>query len=367
MNETSAIASAPGSPEARANGGSHQPAAVPADTTAIEAISPLPFPLERRSVVRPRLAVILPVFNEEKVLARTHTELARVLDSMDVDWSLLFVNDGSRDGSATVLDALARKDGRVGYVLLSRNFGHQAALTAGFDHIDADVIICMDADLQHPPELLHTMLEAWREGYDVVHTRKMATEGLAAGRSVATRLAYGFVGRVSQVKIIPQASDYRLMDRQVLDAVRSLPELGRLYRGLVPWIGFRQCVLPYVARQRAAGTSQYGFKQLLGLFTRALFDFSTVPLHIGLVVGGIALALSLLYLLFIIGWYVAGKSTPPGWASSVSVSLLLNSVTLVFCGIIGVYVARIYNEVRARPTYLASRVRKPSKESAPAR
>ena len=140
--------------------------------------------------------------------------------------------------------------------------------------------------------------------------------------------------------------------------MRALPESSRLYRGLVPWLGFRQCVLPYVARERAAGISQYGFKQLFGLFARALFDFSNIPLHLGLVVGAIALGLSLIYFLIIVIWYLAGQSIPPGWASSVSVTLVLNSVSLLFTGIIGVYVARIYNEVRARPTYVISRLRK---------
>src|SRR5438105_11198190 len=143
----------------------------------------------------------------------------------------------------------------------------------------------MDADLQHPPELLGSLLEAWRAGYDVVHTRKVATEGLAATRSLATRIAYSLVAKVSQVRIIPQASDYRLLDRQVLEAVRALPESSRLYRGLVPWLGFRQCVLPYVARERAAGTSQASFKQLLGHFAHAIFDCRNIAPHLRLVNG----------------------------------------------------------------------------------
>jgi glycosyltransferase involved in cell wall biosynthesis len=336
-----------------------------AEPERIEPLRPLPFPLEARSGARPRLAVVIPACNEEQALPKTYSALREVLDRLEADWSVLFVNDGSRDGTVGVLESLFRCDRRVGYVLLSRNFGHQAALTAGLDHVDADVVVSMDADMQHPPELLATLLEAWRQGYDVVHTRKLATVGLTRGRAAATALAYRLVKRVSQVEIIPQASDYRLLDRSVVEAIRSLPERSRLYRGLTPWVGFRQCVVPYVAAERAAGRSQYTFRQLLALFSRALFDFSTAPLHAGLVVGGVSVVLSALYLIYVVARFFIGGDTPPGWASIVSVTLFLNSVALAFMGIIGVYVARIYNEVRARPPYVLGRVRVHAKSAAP--
>ena len=323
---------------------------------------PLPFPLEARSLEGKRLCVVLPAYNEEQVLPRTHAVLSEVLDRTGLPWTILFVNDGSRDQSAAVLEAIHRQDSRMGYLLLSRNFGHQAALTAGLDFAQGDVIITMDADLQHPPEMITTLLAAWAEGYDVVHTRKLMTEGLVRWREVATRLAYRMIARVSDVEIIPHASDFRALDAEALDAVRKLPEHARLYRGLTPWVGFRQCVVPYVAAPRAAGTSQYGFKQLLALFARALFDFSSVPLHLGLWLGVAATGLSVVYLVFILGWLLLGATTPPGWASSISVTLLLSSVSLVFSGIIGVYVARIYDEVRARPPYVLSRIRPPEAE-----
>jgi glycosyltransferase involved in cell wall biosynthesis len=303
--------------------------------------------------------VVVPVFNESYVVARAYEEISTALNAIGwLDWSILFVNDGSRDNTAAILESLFREHERVSYILFSRNFGHQAALTAGFDHADADIIVSMDGDLQHPPQLIAQLLEAWRQGYDIVHTRKLETAGLSYIRRTTTWLAYKIISRVSDVGIIPNASDYRLLDRQALESVRSLPENARLYRGLTPWIGFRQCVIPYVAAERAAGTSQYGLKQLLNLFTRSLFDFSSLPLHLGLMLGGIAITLSTLYLIFILAWLLLGEGAPPGWASSISVTLLLNSVSLAFSGIIGVYVARIYNEVRARPAYMLSRIRK---------
>lgn len=324
----------------------------------VELVRPLPYPLARRANNGATVSIVVPVFNEEAVLDQTYAGIRDALDELGIAWSVLFINDGSRDSTATILERLHRADTRVGLINLSRNFGHQAALSAGLDHADGDVVITMDGDLQHPPALISTMLDAWHDGFDVVHTRKVETVGLSRRRSIATRIAYSLVQRVSQIRIIPQASDFRLLDRQVLDALRSLPEHSRLYRGLTPWVGFRQGVLPYEAAERAAGTSQYGLRQLLSLFTRAVFDFSDIPLHVGLALGGIAVGLSCLYLLFILAWLVFGQHTPPGWASSMSITLLLNSVTLAFLGIIGVYVARIYNEIRARPTYVISLVRR---------
>jgi dolichol-phosphate mannosyltransferase len=297
---------------------------------------------------------VIPVFNEEAVLERMSRELSAALEKLDVDWRVLFVNDGSRDGSARVLEEMHERDRRFGYLLLSRNFGHQAALNAGLDRAEGDLQVTMDADLQHPPSLLPTLLDAWRRGFDVVHTRKLGTRGLPLVRRLLTGLAYSMARRVTGLAIIPQASDYRLMDANVTTAVRSMPEVARLYRGLAPWVGFRQAVLPFVAPERAGGRSQYSFRQLLTLFARSLLDFSDFFLHAGLAVGLVGLGLSGAYLAFILGWLLLGRSVPPGWASSLSVTLVLNSIVLFFLGIVGVYVARIYREVRRRPSYIVS-------------
>jgi len=318
---------------------------------------------ERRFSEKPRLCVVIPAFNEGVVLERTSHALAASLDTLDMEWSVLFVNDGSRDNSGHVLDGLHKADARFGYLLLSRNFGHQAALTAGLDHAEGDVIVMMDADLQHPPEMLRSMLDAWRQGFDVVHTRKVSTVGLTGWRRMVTPVAYSFIQRVAGIRIIPQASDYRLMDAGALDALRSLPEVARLYRGLTSWVGFRQCVLPYVAGERAGGQSKYSLRQLVTLGARSLFDFSDIFLHAGLAVGSLGLLLSATYLTFIAIWILVGRSMPPGWVSSVTVTLVMNSIVLFFMGILSVYVARIYREVRRRPTYLVSRTCRAARKS----
>jgi glycosyltransferase involved in cell wall biosynthesis len=330
---------------------------------ALEPVEPLPFRPEPREFT-PSVAVVVPVFNEEQVVQTTYERIAEVMDQLKLDWSLTFVNDGSGDKTLVSLEQLYERDPRVSYVVLSRNFGHQAALAAGLDHVDADVVITMDADLQHPPELIRSLLDAWREGYDVVHTRKLSTTGLSPTRSVATRLAYRLVRSVSSVNIIAQASDYRLLDRDAVDALKRLPERGRLYRGLAPWIGYRQAVVPFVADERQGGSSQYGLRQLASLFGRSFFDFSRAPLHVGLAVAGVSVAACLAYLAYVLGAFLFGASMPSGFLSLMFAIGFLISVNLFFLGIVGVYVARIYDEVRGRPTYLVSRVRRRATDEA---
>jgi polyisoprenyl-phosphate glycosyltransferase len=323
---------------------------------ALEPLEPLPFPLERRGFA-PSVALVIPTFNEEKVLATTYRRLTETMDGLELDWTITFVNDGSSDGTIAALERLYEADARVSYLMLSRNFGHQAALAAGLDHAEADVVITMDADLQHPPELIPALLAGWRDGYDVVHTRKLSTDGLSPPRSIATRVAYRLVRSVASVRIIAQASDFRLLDRDAVDALRRLPERGRLYRGLAPWVGFRQAVIPFAAGARQAGASQYGIKQLSSLFARSFFDFSRAPLHVGLAVAGASVAACFAYLAYVLGAYLLGATMPSGFVSLMFAFGFLASVNLFFVGILGVYVARIYDEVRGRPTYMVGRVR----------
>jgi dolichol-phosphate mannosyltransferase len=270
----------------------------------------------------------------------------------DLSWSLLFVNDGSRDDTASVLAAIAARDGRVKHMSLSRNFGHQAALSAGLDHAEGDIVITMDGDLQHPPDLIPVLVEAWRRGYDVVHTRKLSTEGLPFFRRLVTTLAYKAIAKVAQVEIIPEASDFRLLDRVALHALTVLPERHRLYRGLTPWIGFRQAVVPYEARARAEGESRYGLRQLVQLFARSFFDFSNAPLHVGIIGGAVTVTLCFAYVVYTFVAYLAGHGGPHGYVTLVFFIVLLSSINLTFSGILGVYLARIYDEVRRRPTYV---------------
>jgi polyisoprenyl-phosphate glycosyltransferase len=312
----------------------------------------LPFPLVERTGMA-HLCVVMPAYNETLGLELAYSRLAAVLDTLDVSWTLLIVNDGSTDDSIRVLERLVAADERVSYVCLSRNFGHQAALAAGLDRAEGDLVITMDADLQHPPETVPRLLNAWRNGYDVVHTRKLGTEDLSLLRALVTKFAYALIRRVAEVEIIPQASDFRLLDRVAVDALKALPERQRLFRGLTPWIGFRQGVLDYEARARVNGGSRYGLRQLLQLFARSFFDFSNAPLHLGFALGGLAIVGSSAYLLYTLVTYVVSDHIPRGYVTLVFVIVFLSAVNLTFTGIVGVYLARVYDEVRRRPTYVA--------------
>jgi glycosyltransferase involved in cell wall biosynthesis len=323
-------------------------------TNGVSPAAALPFPLSPRTGPA-RLCVIVPVYNEAKVLELTYTRVAAVLDRLDVSWSILFVSDGSLDETPSILASFAARDDRVTYLLLSRNFGHQAALAAGLDHAEADVVITMDGDLQHPPELIPVLVDAWRQGYDVVHTRKLSTEDLSLWRRVTTSFAYRMISRVADVEIIPEASDFRLLDRTAQKAVAAMPERHPLYRGLALWVGFRQAVVPYKAGARAEGESRYGLRQLMQLFSRSFFDFSNAPLHVGVVVGGLTIFVCLCYAVITAVLYVLGAHIPRGYTTVVFLIVLLSSINLTFSGVLGVYLARIYDEVRRRPTYVVGR------------
>jgi polyisoprenyl-phosphate glycosyltransferase len=326
------------------------------EALAIEQLGPLPIPLEPRTT-KPTVVLVVPAHNEEEALSLAFAEIRKVMDSLGLEWSVIFVNDGSRDSTLDVLEELYQGDQRVSYISLSRNFGHQSALAAGLDHAVADVVITMDADLQHPPDVIPTLLQAWQQGYDVVHTRKIATSDLGVVRRMVTRLAYRAIHATAEVEFVLQASDFRLFDARAQHTIRDLPERGRLYRGLARWVGFRQAVVPFHAARRVAGSPSYDFRQLASLFGRAFFDFSSIPLRLALFLGTFAIALCMAYLVFVLVAYIVGKAIPPGFVSLIFAFAFLSSVNLTMIGVLGVYIARIHEEVRARPTYLIARNR----------
>jgi glycosyltransferase involved in cell wall biosynthesis len=323
---------------------------------AIEQVGALPIPLEPRTH-DPKVVLVVPAHDEEEVIDVAFGEISSVMEPLGLEWAVIFVNDGSSDTTLDVLERLYQRDGRVSYISLSRNFGHQSALAAGLDHAVGDVVITMDADLQHPPALIPTLLEAWRRGYDIVHTRKVETAEMGRVRRLSTRAAYRAIGATANVEFIAQASDFRLFDARAQAAIRELPERGRLYRGLARWVGFRQAVVAFHAAPRVAGSPSYGFRQLASLFGRAFFDFSNVPLRAALVLGCAAILLCVGYVAFVLVALVVGKAIPPGFVSLIFAFVFLSSVNLTMIGVLGVYVARIHEEVRARPTYVVARNR----------
>jgi glycosyltransferase involved in cell wall biosynthesis len=300
----------------------------------------------------PSLSVVVPVKDEEDSLQRLFERLRRVLDELDEPAEVILVDDGSRDRSYATMVGLHAQDPRFKAVRLSRNFGHQMAITAGLDLANGDAVIIMDADLQHPPEAIADLTAKWREGFDVVYGVRHERVGEPWLKRVTARGFYRLLGALGDTQVPPHAGDFRLVDRAALDAFRSLRESNRYVRGMFSWIGFRQVGVPYRGVERHAGTPKYSFSSMFKLGVDGMLSFSTAPLrfvlHIGMLVSLIALAL--------FGYALISKATGgaalPGWASLLAVTAFLGGIQLLTLGTVGLYVGRIYEEVKARPLYL---------------
>jgi polyisoprenyl-phosphate glycosyltransferase len=309
---------------------------------------------------RPRLlSVVTPAYNEAEGLPQLVKELGGVLPALADDHEIIVVDDGSTDDTEAVLARLHAADGRIRYLSLSRNFGHQPALLAGLEHARGDVVVTMDADLQHPPELLPEMVERWRSGDDVVYTTKAhASRSLSFQRRLLMRVGYAVLRFVSGMKLEFGQSDFRLLDRAVVDALVSMPERDKFLRGLVDWIGFRQTGIEYEPRARFAGTEKYTFRQLLRLVTTGVFSFSILPLRLFTMFGMTIALLSMAYgvVAVIAGAYalIAHDPTvsPPGWATLAAAITFLGGIQLIGIGLLGEYLGRVYDETKARPTYV---------------
>ncbi len=304
-----------------------------------------------------RVTVVVPCFNEEAVVARFHRELAAVADDLPgYRFTFLFVDDGSDDGTLAALDALTAADPRVEVVSLSRNYGHQVALSAGLDHARGDAVVMMDGDLQHPPALLPTLLARWREGYDVVSAVRAGHAGEPALKRFTSRLFYRVFNALSSTRLVPGAADFCLLSARAHRALLRMPERHRFLRGMISWIGFPRALVPFDAPARAAGRSKYGPLRMLALAGNALFSFSAFPLQLATRIGGLIVLAGGAYLAVILWKYFAGEPLVLGWTSLLSVVLILGGTQLVFIGLIGNYLARIFDETKRRPLYFAKRV-----------
>jgi dolichol-phosphate mannosyltransferase len=318
-------------------------------------------PVERRARRdRPRLlSVVAPAYNEAEGLPRFVDEVRRVLPPLADDYEILIVDDGSRDDSREVLSRLQAEERRLRWLALSRNFGHQAALVAGLENARGDVIITMDSDLQHPPSLLPEMVERWREGSDVVFTTKAASSrGFSRSRRLMMKGGYAVLRFVSGLNLTFGQSDFRLLDRAVLDTLIAMPERDKFLRGLIHWVGFRQTGIEYRVGERFAGTEKYTFRQLLHLVTTGVFSFTILPLRMFTAFGVTIALLSMLYgVIAVIAGGVALATrnpalSPPGWATLTAAITFLGGIQLIGIGLLGEYVGRIYDETKRRPTYV---------------
>lgn len=265
----------------------------------------------------------------------------------------MVVDNGSHDGSLALLKRLRASDPRIHFVSLSRNFGHQGGLVAGLESCRGDVAITLDADLQHPPELIPELLRLWREGYQVVNTRRRDIGNVQGARGLVNRAFYAAMSHLSGIPLHERQSDFRLLDRKALDALLSLPEREKFLRGLTYWIGFRQTSLPYDVAPRRAGRTKFNLSQLLVFAVQGVTSFSLVPLRLFVVVGIVLAGLSLLYGAYVLVYFLAKPSfAPAGWASLAIGVFFLGGIQLIGIGVLGEYLGRVLNEVRGRPVYL---------------
>lgn len=300
------------------------------------------------------LSVVIPVYNEQEVLPESYRRLTRVLSGMEERYELLFVDDGSRDATRTILRELAARDPRVRFLRFSRNFGHQAAITAGVDASAGRAVVIIDADLQDPPELIPTMVAKWKDGYEVVYGKRTKRKGETPFKKITASLFYRFLRAMANQDIPVDAGDFRLIDRRICRILlENVNERCRYMRGLVSWMGFRQTFVEYERDERFAGVTKYPLKKMIRLAMDAITAF-TMPLKIATWVGFSLSGLSFLYLLVNIYLKLFTDVTWPGWTSLIVVSLFFNGVILIMLGLMGEYIARIIEEVKGRPLYLVA-------------
>ncbi len=304
----------------------------------------------------PRVTIAIPIHDEQAVIPALLDRVLAVLDTLPGEGhELLVIDDGSSDGSLTLLEDAARRDERIGIVVLSRNFGHQAALTAAFDHARGDAMLVMDGDLQDPPEALPMMLDRLAEGHDVVFVRRVRRKEPWWLR-MGYHTAYRVIARLSNLALPVDAGDFALLSRRAIMAMRALPERQRYLRGLRRWIGFRQVSVEVERDARSVGTSKYSMQRLIGLALDGAFAFSTTPLRLIGVLGGIALLGSLAFAAFAVYAKFALERSPQGFTALTVLGTLLGGMILLSLWIIGEYVGRIYEEVKQRPVYIVDRV-----------
>lgn len=300
------------------------------------------------------LSVVAPVFEEEALIERFHARVSAALDG--VPFELILVDDGSADHTPALLAELAERDPRVRVIELSRNFGHQTALTAGLDHARGDAVVMLDADLQDPPELIPEMLDHWRRGTDVVYAVRRRRDGETRFKLTTARWFYRLFSTLGDVPLEPDSGDFRLLDRAPLDALLSMRERNRFLRGMTVWVGYTQTAVPYERGPRTAGRTKYTPARMLAFSLDAISSFSHRPLQIATLVGFLCAALAFVLIPVIVALRLAG-SYLPGFSTITIVVLLLGGIQLMAIGLIGEYVGRIYDEVKGRPLYVVRRRR----------
>ena len=302
-----------------------------------------------------KISVVIPMYCEEEVADICYKRVVNNLKKLSDKYSyeIIFINDGSKDSTLEILKKIASNDDNVKIISFSRNFGHQAAVTAGIRNVTGDAIIIMDADLQDPPELFEGMIEKWEEGYEVVYGKRKTREGESIFKLLTARMFYNTLNKLSEIEIPKDTGDFRLVDRKVIDVIAALPEHNKFLRGLFSWVGFNQYAYEYNRVNRVAGKTKYPFKKMFKLATDGILSFSAKPLKIVGAIGIFSVIVSIIILIYsIVSYMFKLNSLTPGWTSIMCTMTFIGGIILISLWMIGEYIARIYEESLGRPEYI---------------
>lgn len=297
------------------------------------------------------LSVIVPLYNEKEIVKKTFTVLEKELAG--IEHELIFVNDGSTDGTREILEGLLPETPQNRLINFSRNFGHQAAFSAGLKHAEGKAVVIIDGDLQDPPSLIRDMLEKWEEGFQVVYAQRKKRKGETIFKRASAHAFYKILHALTNIDIPMDTGDFRLMDRVVVDQLNALPERNRFLRGLVCWVGFKRVGIPYDRNERSAGTSKYPLRKMFRLAMDGITSFSTTPLKLSFLTGMVATVVAFgLFVWSVLEKFLNPVTTVPGWASLMTAVVFFGGIQLMCIGILGEYIGRIYEEVKQRPLYI---------------
>ncbi len=300
------------------------------------------------------ISLVIPAFNEEGNLREIYKDVKRIMSLMDMPWELIFTDDGSGDATWKVIGDLNQEDNRVKGIRLSKNFGHQYSLLAGLSHASGQAIIMMDADLQHPPDLIPQMIDEWRKGNKIVHTVRLGQDNISLFKKYSSILFYKIFSFLSGVKLEPGMADFRLVDRRVLDSVLKFGEGSLFLRGIFQWVGFPSSKLEFTCRERFSGKSQYSLKKMVKFATAGVTSFSVIPLRIGILIGLITSLVAFSLMLNVLYEKIVLHATVPGWATTITLVTFMFGILFILIGLIGEYLGRVLIEVKSRPRYLVS-------------
>jgi len=297
-------------------------------------------------------SIVAPIYNELDNIPELYRRVVQVMEQLGGTWELVLVDDGSQDGSTECIRELAQKDTHVRPVIFARNFGHQIAVTAGWDYARGEAVVIMDADLQDPPEVIPELVARWREGYEVVYAVRAEREGETWFKKMTAALFYRIVYRITDIKIPLDTGDFRLIDRKALEVLKAMREHHRFPRGMAAWVGFRQIGVPYKRAARFSGVTKYPFRKMIALALNAITGFSYFPLQLATYFGFLAAGLAIIAIPLVIILRMTGTGAFLGQATTLIAVLFLGGVQLISLGLIGEYIGRIYDEVKGRPLYI---------------